>query len=122
MATPAIYLPQEQALPNREQNRADTLGLRTSADLARGIAERHRKGLASRRYRDLTSEKYLLHIDGEGDSQWADILYGRRVAIPRVITEYRRSENLLRPIVDNMVAYHTAMPFRFIAESRSDRR
>ena len=71
---------------------------------------------------DLTAEKYAIHLDGEGDGQWADLFDGARIAIPAVFPgQMRRSENLLRPIVDNAVAYHTTMPFRFVVEAKPDR-
>ena len=71
---------------------------------------------------DLTAEKYAIHLDGEGDGQWADLYDGQRIAIPAVFPgQMRRSENLLRPIVDNAVAYHTTMPFRFVVEAKPDR-
>lgn len=98
------------------------MGVVSSDATAREIVDRHSAGLVSRRYRDLLSEKFLLHIDGSGDNQWADILNGERVAIPRVVSEFRKTENLLRPIVDNAIAHHTTMPMHFIAESSPDRR
>ena len=107
--------------PAQSQNQVDRLGVRSAADDARRVFEAHRQGLDSRRQRDLVSEKLLLHIDGAGDNQWADILYGQRVAIPRLLNEYRKTENLLRPIVDNAVANHTSIPMRFLAESQRDR-
>lgn len=111
----------EAGFPALGSNQADAAPARTAASVAREVAESHRRRLQARRYRDLTSEKYMLHIDGEGDSQWADILRGVRVAIPRGLPEYRTQENLLRPIVDNAVAYHTTMPFRYAAEGKQDR-
>lgn len=84
------------------------------------MVEDHRKALARRRYIDLTSERNLLWMDGEGDLQWADIYEGTRVAIPRTLNEYRVTHNLLRPIVANAVAYHCTKPLRFIAEARLD--
>lgn len=94
-----------------------------SADsLARKIVEFHRDGLSARRFMDLTAEKYAIHLDGEGDGQWADLYDGQRIAIPPVFPgQIRRSENLLRPITDNAVAYHTTMPFRFVVEAKPDR-
>jgi hypothetical protein len=93
---------------------------RTADEAARRVVESHRRSLQHRRLRDLTAEKHLLWIDGEGDSQWADIFDGQRVAIPRLLNEFRVTENLLRPIVDNAVAYHCTKPLRFIAEARND--
>src|SRR5688572_4021047 len=90
-----------------------SLGIRTGAELARQVAEQHRKNLAARRHASLYWEKYLIHIDGRGNNQYADILYNTRVAIPRDLQPYQVQHNLLRPITDNMVAWHTTMPFRF---------
>lgn len=70
----------------------------------------------------LTWEKYLLHIDGEGSNMYADILNGTRVAIPRQVTKFREQENNLRLIADNAVAYHTTMPIRYVAEGGYDRK
>lgn len=47
---------------------------------------------------------------------------GTRVEIPRFLSEYRKTENVLRPIVRNAVAYHTTIPLRYYAESSADRR
>ena len=60
-------------------------------------------------------------MDGSGDAQWADIYYDSKVEIPRLISEFRKTENLLRPIVDNAVAHHTRMPLRYHVESPPDR-
>jgi hypothetical protein len=89
-------------------------GTHESRRTARSIAEFHSRGLSKRRLRDLTSEKYAIHLDGEGDAQWADILHGGRVTIPPHLSGGPRTqENLLRPMTDNMVAYHTTLPFHF---------
>lgn len=107
--------------PMPGDNQVDALGQRSTSELARQIMEGHKKGLDGRRERDLISEKLMLHIDGSGDFQWADIMYGIRVEIPRLISEYRKQENLLRLVVDNAVAHHTTMPLQFFAESSQDR-
>lgn len=70
----------------------------------------------------LVWEKLLLHVDGAGDSQWADILHGTRVEIPRLVSEFRKQENILRLLVANSIAYHCTMPLRYLAESSADRR
>ena len=102
-------------------NQADSLSLDPQAE-ARDVAEFHRNGLNSRRFHDLTAEKYLIHIDGEGDNQWADLYNGERIQIPHNLSGVPRAQNnLLRPMVDNMVAYHSTMPFRFVVETRPDR-
>jgi len=108
--------------PLPEQNRQDALGVRTRQEAARFVVEGHKTALSARRERDLLSEKLLLHIDGSGDFQWADIYDGQRIVIPRAVSEFRKSENVLRPVVDNAVAYHTTMPLRYAAESTPDRR
>ena len=102
-------------------NEVDATGVISAGSIARNIMEGHKKGLDSRRERDLISEKLMLHIDGSGDFQWADIMYGIRVEIPRLVSEFRKTENILRLVVDNAVAHHTTMPLRFFAESSSDR-
>lgn len=107
--------------PNPGQNQVDAVGVRSAQERARGIAEAHRKALQARRERDLISEKLLLHIDGSGDLQWADIFEGQRVEIPRFLSEFRDTENLLRPIVDNAVAQHVTMPLHYFADSTPDR-
>lgn len=107
--------------PLPESNQADALSVADADRIAQQILKAHKSGLDSRRERDLVSEKLLLHIDGAGDNQWADVLHGSRVEIPRIISEYRKTENLLRLVVDNAVAHHTTMPLRFIAESTPDR-
>lgn len=109
-------------IPSRNQNEADALGQRTAESEARSVLEFHRRGLSARRQQILTHEKYAIHLDGEGDGQWADIFRGSRVEIPQAFPgEIRHTENLLRPIVDNAVAYHTTMPFRFVADAKPDR-
>lgn len=94
--------------------------LRSGAELARRVVEDHRRALQRRRYVDLTGERNILWMDGEGENQWADIYEGQRVVIPRQLNEYRVTHNLLRPIVDNAVAYHCTKPLHFIVESRHD--
>lgn len=106
--------------PLPEQNEADAVGVRTAAANAKRVLEAHKKGLQSRRQRDLISEKLILHIDGSGDFQWADIFEGQAVVIPRDVSEYRKTENVLRLIVENAVAHHTTMQLRYMAESMRD--
>ena len=50
--------------------------------LAKEILDRHIFGLQKRRLRDLTAEKYLMHVDGENDGQWAEIVEGQAVIVP----------------------------------------
>ncbi len=108
--------------PAMSQNEVDAVGQVSAATAARVILDGHKKGLDSRRNRDLISEKLMLHIDGSGDFQWADIVNGIRVEIPRLVSEYRKQENILRLIVDNAVAHHTTMPLRYFADSSADRK
>jgi len=105
-----------------EQNQQDGESEAAQQKWAQEVARYHHIGLTNRRYRDLTGEKYLLHIDGEGDAQWATIYRGERISIPRRHSSGPRvQENLMRPIVDNAVAYHTTQPFELIVEAKLDR-
>lgn len=108
--------------PNREDSRLDRGQRRSNRKLAKEVAEQHSERLRARYQRDLLSEKLLLHIDGAADWQWADILHGSRVEIPRYVSEFRKTENLLRPIVDRAVSHHTTMDLRYFADSTPDRR
>ena len=108
--------------PMQGANEVDAVGAVSRDSVARQLFDSHVAGLRARRRRDLISEKLLLHVDGSGDFQWMDILNDARVAIPRLISEWRKSENLLRLVVDNAVAHHTTMPLRYFAESGPDRR
>ena len=86
--------------------------------IAKEVAEAHRVGKTKRKRHDLTCEKYLVHIDGEGDGQWADIVDGCRVDVPiNPSGGLRFQYNLERPLTENMVAYHTAQPFQVIAQA-----
>jgi hypothetical protein len=86
--------------------------------IARDVHETYRRAKERRRYRDLTAEKYLIHIDGEGDGQWVDILDGGRIDVPPAMPGgLRLQHNLLRPLVDNAVAYHTAQRYAVVAEA-----
>lgn len=105
-------------LPGR--NQVDALGSVSSSSLARDLVDAHKKAVEANRGRDLISEKLLLHIDGSGDFQWADIAEDARVEIPRLVSEFRKTENVLRLIVDNAVAHHTTMPLRYFADSNPD--
>jgi hypothetical protein len=117
-------LPQAQTplagQPNPATNQAGSFGVRSAEELARRIADDHRRALRSRRTRDLEAELFVLMVDGEGDNQFADILDGTRVAIPRLQNPYRDSENILRPIVDNQVAYLTTQDVTFIVRGAND--
>lgn len=73
--------------------------------------------------RDLTAEKYLIHLDGEGYGQYAEIVNGQYVMVPPDLqNSLRLQRNLLRPMTDNMVAYHTAQQFRAVADSTMDKK
>ena len=110
-----------EGYPSQAENEADGVNLDPKA-VAQEVSEFHKHGLDSRRFHDLTAEKYLIHIDGEGDNQWADLYNGDRIQIPHNLSGIPRAQNnLLRPITDNMVAYHSTMPFRFVVETRPDR-
>ena len=110
-----------EGFPSERGNEADSPNLDPRV-VAQDVAEFHQNGLETRRFHDLTAEKYLIHIDGEGDNQWADLYNGERIQIPHNLSGIPRAQNnLLRPIVDNMVAYHSTMPFRYVVETRPDR-
>ena len=117
----AVAIP-EVVSPAANGNQVDAVGRRTGQAIAQDIFQRHMSALEARRDSDLIREKLLLHIDGSGDFQWADIHNGARVEIPNYISEYRKTENILRLLVDNAVSYHTTMPLRFFADSSPDRR
>ena len=108
-------------MPSQRENQADFSQI-NPVTLANDVAEFHRRGLDRRRFHDLTAEKYLLHVDAEGDNQWADLYNGERIQIPYNLSGVPRAQNnLLRPMVDNMVAYHTTMDFRYVVDCRPDR-
>lgn len=109
-------------VPNQNANQQDALGRRTAEAVGKEVMEFHRRGLVAARQNLLLAEKYALHLDGGAGAQWADIFEGSRVVIPDAIAgQVRSSENLLRPVVDNAVAYHTTRPFRFAVEATADR-
>lgn len=86
-------------------------------DLGREVVDWHRRGKAARRVRDLLAELYLVHTDGENDGQWAEIVGNMAVVVPpKPGGTIRLQRNLLRALMDNMVAYHTAIPLRVVAE------
>ena len=108
--------------PLPERNQADAIGKVSAASDARFVVEQHMQRLRARRRIELIWEKLLLHIDGSGDFQWADIYDDTRVEIPRYVSEYRKTENLLRLVVANAVTHHTTMPLRYFSDSSLDRR
>lgn len=104
--------------PAREEARAGQVDEETRAKRTLAF---HRKGLDSRRLRDLTAEKYLLHIDGEGQSQWYDVFKGQRLRMMPVLNGFSPTQdNQLRPIIDNFVAHLTTQPYRFVVETKPD--
>jgi hypothetical protein len=110
-------------MPSLAQNEADAIGQVSADGLAVEVRDFHQRGLRSRKHRDLTAEKYLLHVDGEGGSQWYDLYYGQRLKIPTSLTGAPRIQNnQLRPIIDNFVSHLTTQPYRFVVESRQDRK
>jgi len=89
---------------------------------ARRTHQFHVKGLDSYRLRHLTAEKYMLHVDGEGDAQWYDIVDGQRLSMMPVLNGFSPSQdNQLRPILDNFVAHLTTQPYRFVVDFKPDR-
>lgn len=113
-------------LPNAGEGRLVNrfgLGEREARQIARQVVEEHRKLKASAYRRMLTAQKYAYHINGEGDAQWADIVGGRQVRIPKKRQgSLRYQDNILRPMVDYWIAYFTTQPYRAIAEHRADQR
>jgi len=93
------------------------------ARLAAETRDLHWRGLRSRRHRDLTAEKYLLHVDGEGFSQWLDVFRGTKLRVsPNLSGVPRTQNNQMRPILDNFVAHLTTQPFQFVVEPKLDRK
>ena len=104
-------------------NQQDQLGQAEQGRLAKESRDFHWRGLRARRLRDLTSEKYLLHVDGEGLSQWLDIFRGTRLrSAPDLMGVPRAQNNQLRPILDNFVAHLTTQNYAFVVEAKPDRR
>ncbi len=101
-------------------NQQDALGIVSRASIAQEVWKQHLSALRARRQRDLISERLLLHCDGSGDNQWADLYGGQRVEIPSFVSEYRKTENVLGLIVENAVAHHTSQRFRFGTEFSAD--
>lgn len=111
--------------PQNSKNASQPFGLSPDErqKLANDIVKRHREGKEKRLLIDLTREKFLHHVGGEGDAQWADIWNGSRVVLPlKMSNTIRLQENLERPLLENFVAYHTAMEMRFAAISSADKK
>ncbi len=114
--------PEVVVAPATEQNEL-AQGDRVKNDAtAKEILALHSAGLDARKKHDLLSEKLLLHIDGGGDLQYAEIYDNTQIVIPELVSEYKKSDNLLRLVVDNAVAHHTSTPFKFFADSLPDRK
>ena len=114
-------IPEVTVAPALEQNELAEGDLRTNQATAKEILERHVAGLDARKQHDLLCEKLLLHIDGGGDLQYAEIYNNDRIVIPEMVSAYKKPDNLLRLVVDNAVSHHTATPFKFFADSLPDR-
>ena len=96
----------------------DPTGKVARESLASEVYDGHKRGRNARRQTDLTREMYLVHINGEGDGQWADIIDGSRVQVPAALSGGLRFQyNLERPMTENMVAYHTAQQFQCLAQA-----
>jgi hypothetical protein len=109
--------------PSMAGDQQDQLGQAEKKKLAIDSRDFHWRGLRARRLRDLTSEKYLLHVDGEGLSQWLDIFRGTRLrAAPDLMGVPRAQNNQMRPILDNFVAHLTTQNYQFVVEAKPDRR
>ena len=122
MENPAVG-PMASGLPGADRNTADAVGQVSAESIAAEIRDFHQRGLRARRMRDLTAEKYLLHVDGEGGAQWYDLYYGQKLKIPTSLSGAPRIQNnQLRPIVDNYVSHLATQPFRFVVETRQDRK
>ena len=114
------------ALPDASEGRllkTFGMGRREAQAVALRVVEDHRKGKSAAFQRMLTAQKYAYHIDGEGDAQWADIVGGRQIKIPRKRKgSLRHQDNILRPMVDYWIAYFPSLPLTAVAEHRADRK
>ena len=98
-------------------------GIVSSQSVADAVRDFHHNGLRSARHLNLTAEKYLMHVDGEGGAQWYDLYHGQRLKIPAPLSGAPRVQNnQLRPILDNYVAHLTTQPYRFVVENQQDRK
>ena len=68
-----ISMADRGGLPNEGRRQKASAGRVTEESEGRRIVEQHRRRLQVRRYRDATSEKYAMHVDGEGGAQWLDL-------------------------------------------------
>lgn len=116
------FRPRPVVSPAPNQNQQDAVGIVSRETNAKQVLDAHRRALRARRKSDLIREKLTLHVDGTGDLQFVEIFDNTRIDLPADVAQYRKTENLLRPIVDNAVAHHTTMPIKFFADSLRDRR
>jgi len=110
-------------LPSQARDQSDVMGEVELQRLAKRTHEFHKKGLESMRLRHLTAEKYMIHVDGEGQAQWYDIWDGTRIKIMPVLNGFSPTQdNQLRPILDNFIAHLTTQPYRFVVTPKPDRK
>ena len=108
--TEAVGLPQENELA---MSPAD------AARLAAQVCDAHKAGRQRKRLRDREAEKFMLYIDGE---QYVDVMKNGQIGeVPNPDGSFRAKSNLLRPITENFVSFHTSIPYSVIAEAKSDR-
>lgn len=108
-------------LPDQSTNQVDGWDPRVAKAVAKDIADTFKQQKQNRRQHDLECEKYLVHVVGSGDSQWADIIDGSRVRVPvNIGGGLRYSDNYLAPLLDNYVSYHTAQDFQVVVEPQAD--
>ena len=109
-------------LPGQSMQTVSDPGMRSAEQEAMRIVEVHRRRIRGRSFRDKTAEKYALHVDGEGNSQWLDLYYGTRMRmVPKLSGAPRMQNNQLRPILDNLIAHLTTQPVRFVVDARKDK-
>lgn len=111
-------------LPNPADNYLEARQSKQRAyDLAKDAREFHRRGLVARRRRDLTAEKYMMHVDGEGLAQYLDVVGGVRLRpTPHLVAIALAQNNQLRPILDNFVSHLTTQRFQVVVDSKPDRK
>lgn len=122
MAEPIPFSSDPGTLPSEGQRTAASYGPREAKEIADEAVDFYERGSRAKRLRDLTAEKYALHLDGSGGSQWYDLYYGTRMKmVPQLKTAPRLQNNQLRPIIDNVVAHLTTQDYRYVVESRKDK-
>ena len=109
-------------MPSPARDQQDATGQVELDALAKETAEFHEKGLRARRLMNLTAQKYILHVDGEGTSQWLDLHRGVKLKMaPSLAGIPRVQNNQLRPILSNFVAHLTTQPYRVAVQAKPDR-